>query len=80
MLARAEQDAPANPILADLLRPFASLQACTWDIVLVQGAVGLALAFSTWRSLVREQGLDHPQAVALMAGPVSCASGTRAIQ
>jgi hypothetical protein len=31
---------------------------------LVVGAVGHAVAFSTWRSLVREQGLDEAQAVA----------------
>ena len=30
-------------------------------------AIGHALAFSTWRSLVREQGLTNAEAVALMA-------------
>ena len=33
----------------------------------VRAAIGHALAFPTWRSLVREQGLDDAQAVELMA-------------
>lgn len=32
----------------------------------VLAAIGHALAFATWRSLVREQGLDDPQAADLM--------------
>lgn len=36
-------------------------------------AVGHALAFGTCRSLVREQGLDDKQAVALMVALVTCA-------
>ena len=38
-------------------------------------AIGHALAFGTWRSLVREQGLDGEDAVALMASLVSAAAG-----
>jgi hypothetical protein len=33
---------------------------------LLQAALGHALHFRTWRSLVREQGLDPAQAVGLM--------------
>lgn len=85
MLARAEQDAPANPILADLLVPFAAYRDGVRDALaegwstagepdpLVRAAVGHALAFSTWRSLVREQGLDDDQVVALMLSLVRCA-------
>lgn len=85
MLARAEQDAPANPILAELLAPFAAYQAGMREILavgwpatdagrpMVRAAVGHALAFSTWRSLAREQGLDTEQAVALMRSLVRCA-------
>ncbi|HEY7035480.1 MAG TPA: TetR/AcrR family transcriptional regulator [Thermomicrobiales bacterium] len=85
MLARAEQEAPTNPILADLMAPFAAF----WESVrdgLVQGwgcadapepilvaAVGHALAFSTWRSLVQEQGLEDGQAADLMVALVRCA-------
>ena len=34
------------------------------------GAIGHAVSFSTWRSLVREQGLDNDDAVALMVAMV----------
>jgi AcrR family transcriptional regulator len=40
----------------------------------VLAAVGLALAFTTWRSLVREQGLDDSQATDLMCRLVACAT------
>ncbi len=39
----------------------------------VRAAIGHALSFSTWRSLVREQGLSGEEAVALMAGLVVAA-------
>jgi AcrR family transcriptional regulator len=42
----------------------------------VAAAVGHAMAFSTWRSLVREQGLDDTDAVELMAAMV-LAAGVR---
>jgi AcrR family transcriptional regulator len=38
-----------------------------------RAAIGHALAFATWRSLVREQGLDDTQAVDLMHRMVSAA-------
>jgi hypothetical protein len=34
-------------------------------------AIGHALAFSTWRSLTRDQGLDDAQATELMRGLVA---------
>lgn len=81
MLARAEQDAPDNPVLAELLAPFLEYQA-TMQEILIQGwteeeepagplfgaAIGHALAFSSWHSLVREQGLGDAQAISLMLG------------
>ena len=39
-----------------------------------QAAIGHALAFSTWQSLVHEQGLDEPEAVQLAMGLVAAAS------
>jgi AcrR family transcriptional regulator len=39
----------------------------------VRAAIGLALAFETWQSLVREQALNPEQAVALMADLVEAA-------
>jgi AcrR family transcriptional regulator len=40
----------------------------------VAAAIGHALGFTTWRSLVREQGLDDEEAVALMASLVESGS------
>ena len=40
-------------------------------------AIGHALAFSTWHSLVREQGLEDSQAAELMRRLVGAASGTQ---
>jgi hypothetical protein len=36
------------------------------------GAISLALALQTWRTLVRQQGLDDARAVELMVGMVRC--------
>jgi AcrR family transcriptional regulator len=41
----------------------------------VAAAIGHALAFPTWRSLTREQGLDDADAVELMVGLVGSAGG-----
>jgi len=46
--------------------------------VRVRAAIGHALAFETWRSLVREQGLGNAQAAKLMGGFIRAAAGTRA--
>jgi hypothetical protein len=37
---------------------------------LIAAAVGHAIAYSTWRSLVREQGLDEAAAIAAMVAMV----------
>jgi AcrR family transcriptional regulator len=42
-----------------------------------QAVLGHAIAFSTWKSLVREQGLDDADAVALMRSLVAAAEQTR---
>jgi len=42
-----------------------------------QGAIGHAVAFSTWKSLVREQQLTNVEAAALMASAVSSAAGVK---
>jgi hypothetical protein len=36
------------------------------------GAIALALDLQTWRTLVRQQGLDDDRAVELMVGMVCC--------
>jgi AcrR family transcriptional regulator len=43
----------------------------------VEAAVGHAISFTTWRSLVREQGLSDAEAVDLMCGLITPAAGTR---
>src|SRR5436305_8073318 len=43
----------------------------------VQAALGHALSFPTWQSLVRQQGLTDAEAVALMAAMVESAGGAR---
>jgi AcrR family transcriptional regulator len=39
---------------------------------LVFGAIGVALDFQSWRTMVRKQGMTDEQAVELMAGMVRC--------
>jgi hypothetical protein len=43
----------------------------------VRAAIGHALAFETWRSLVRDQGLGNAQAAQLIGGLVREAAGRR---
>lgn len=43
----------------------------------MQAALGHALSFPTWQSLVRQQGLDDAEAVAVMAALVESAGGAR---
>jgi AcrR family transcriptional regulator len=43
----------------------------------VQAAIGHAISFPTWQSLVRQQGLDDADAVAVMAALVESAGGAR---
>ena len=39
---------------------------------LLPGAIGLALNFQSWRTMVRKQGMTDEQAVELMARMVRC--------
>jgi AcrR family transcriptional regulator len=83
LLGRGEDESPTNPILAEVLAPFAAsivqvrdVLAAGWapegeDPSLVTAAVGHAVAFSTWRSLALEQGLGDTDAVELMATLIS---------
>ncbi|MDQ6818585.1 MAG: TetR/AcrR family transcriptional regulator [Actinomycetota bacterium] len=43
----------------------------------LRAAIGHALAFATWRSLAREQGLDDPQAADLMCRLAAAAAAAR---
>jgi AcrR family transcriptional regulator len=78
MMANILRDEDAMPIVKQMFGGFRHYLADAHEILLsgrhlrgsarqrVPAAIGLALAFSTWRSLVREQGLDDPQAANLM--------------
>ncbi len=51
--------------------------AAAWEVSarkprLLEAALGHALDFQTWHSLVRQQGLDDEQAIDLMVGMVWC--------
>jgi hypothetical protein len=41
-------------------------------LALLLAALGHALDFQTWRSLVRQQGLNDEQAIEVMVGMVQC--------
>jgi AcrR family transcriptional regulator len=72
------RDEPLVPIVARQLRGFYAYLAAVQDVLVagrgvrgraaraVRAATGHALAFSTWRSLTREQGVSDDEAVALM--------------
>ena len=82
MTDRAARDLADAPVLRDVLAPEFAYWVCVRDVLaagwpvsaersaLVAAGAGHAVAFSTWRSLVREQGLDEAQAIAAMAAMV----------
>jgi AcrR family transcriptional regulator len=79
------RDLPVKPILLEVGAPYLQLfermryvLATGWGVedehlALLLAALGHALDFQIWRSLVRQQGLDDEQAVELMAKMVRCA-------
>ncbi len=50
-------------------------RASDGSLQLLHGAIGLALDFQTWRTMVRTQDLNDEQAIELMVGMVRCAAG-----
>ena len=76
------RDEPLVPIVRRLLGDFYGYLRAIQDILMAgrglrgraarrtRAAIGHALAFPTWRSLTREQGLADEEAVALMCGLV----------
>jgi len=72
MLSNLVRDEPLVPVVQKTFANFRGYLAAARD-VLARGrgrdakpAIGHALAFTTWRSLVREQGLSQKRAVELM--------------
>jgi AcrR family transcriptional regulator len=45
-----------------------------------RAVLGLALSFFTWRTLVREGGLEQEAAVGTMVNAIECADGSRAVE
>ena len=82
MTNRAQRDLPDLPVMREVLAPAAAHWARVLETLatawqrdsaqdnLIAAAVGHALSFSTWHSLVREQGLDDAQAVDVMIATV----------
>jgi AcrR family transcriptional regulator len=83
-----DQDIPHhrdNPDVREIMRPFVEhwermqrTLAAGWGAhegqaqQLLTGAIGLALDFQSWRTMVRKQGMTDEQAVELMARMVRC--------
>lgn len=89
MLVNTTRDAPLVPAMEKPARAFrASLAEMHAALISgrpergrrrrrVAAAIALALAFTTWRSLTREAGLDDDEAVALMVAAVHGAGRAR---
>jgi len=89
MLEKTSRDAPLVEAMARPVEQFRGyLSAAAAAIIAgrperghalrrVQAAVGHAVSFPTWQSLVRQQGLEDAEAVAMMAALVESAGGAR---
>ena len=84
MSARAAIDIPQMPTLREVLGPFFAYWAQVREVLvepwqvsdeakpLLIAAIGHAVAFQTWQSLVRMQGLEDQDAVQVMERMVRC--------
>ncbi len=83
----AEGDAQVNANVREVLKPMVAhwqrmkeTLTAGWETYegspqpLVVGAIGHALDFQTWRTIVRRQGLSDEQAIEVMVRMVRCAS------
>ena len=89
MLANVLRDEATMPIVASMLSFYRDYLARALDALSagrrerghsrrrVRAAIGHALAFSSWRSLAREQSLDDFEAAELMCGLVAVARNGR---
>ena len=88
MLANVARDAPLLPTLQALLDDaYVPYWARVREVLLagwppppgtesgLTAALDLAVAFATWRTLTRQQGLDDARAADLMTRLVACAAG-----
>lgn len=86
MMSNSVRDMPIKPVLYEILAPvfehwerMRGVLAVGWNVRgrrrrLLLAAIGHALDFETWRSLVRRQGLDDEGAVQVMVSTVRCAA------
>ena len=87
VLRDAQGDAEVNANVREVLKPLFAhwermkeILATAWEVSeerpqqqqLLRGAIGVALDFQTWRTMVREQGLTDEQAIELMVRMVRC--------
>ncbi len=84
MMNNVIRDAPMKPVLREVAAPriqhwerMRDILAVGWGTrgkrrKLLLAALGHALDFQTWRSLVRQQGLDDERAVEVMVRMVRC--------
>jgi AcrR family transcriptional regulator len=86
VLRDAQGDAEVSANLREVLKPLFAhwermkeILATAWEVneerprpLLLRGAIGVALDFQTWRTMVRGQGLMEAQAVDLMVRMVQC--------
>jgi AcrR family transcriptional regulator len=89
MLANLIRDEPTNEIVRRHFSAFHAFLDAARDVLMggrrerglararVRAAIGHALAFETWRSLVRQQGLGNAQAAELIGGLVRQAGARR---
>lgn len=87
-LRDAQGDAEVNSNLREVLKPLFAhwermkeILARAWEVseerpqqLLLRGAIGVALDFQTWRTMVRGQDLTDEQAIELMVRMVRCAT------
>jgi len=85
MFEKLLRDAPAVPVIAELMAPFGQLLAAVTEILLrgrgargkardrQRAAIGHAVAFSTWQDLTTTQGLGAEVAADLMQRLVAAA-------
>ena len=85
MVEKLYRDAPRVPAVAERMQARAGMAEAMVELLMrgrgqrgarrkrVRAAIGHALAFQTWRSLAREQGLSRRQAVELMTALVAAA-------
>jgi AcrR family transcriptional regulator len=90
MSTHAMRDIEEVPVLREVLAPYFAYWeqvrdglAAAWErqnatcTTQIRAAIGHAISFQTWRSLVREQGLEDTEAIELMISMLRCLCHSR---